>query len=660
MSARKIAISLVLLCVAATAVMAADAAPAAKGRRNVIIFVADGLRPGSVNATDAPTILALQERGVLFANSHSVFPTFTMPNSATIATGHHPGDTGTFSNYVYSGYPIFNSGNFGGTAGTVTPFLEEDQVLADVDDHYEGNYVNEESLLAAARNQGYATAAIGKLGPVALQDVEQLNPVNKRFPVTQTVIIDDRTGQTAGVPLSPDIAAALTAAGLPTTAVTRNQPAGNNITAGTLGANLGQQQYFVDAVTKAVLPTFVQQERPFVLVYWSRDPDGTQHNAGDSLNSLAPGINGPTSRAAVKNADGNLAQILAYINSDPKLAANTDIFVTSDHGFATISKHDVDASGKAFTTSYAAQFTYKDSTGRQEVNPGFLPAGFLAIDLAHALGAKLFDPDTQVKDNTGHNFYIPVDPAIPKQTASVRQRPNLGNGLIGGSGRVLDATDAKVIVAANGGSDLIYVPDRNKQQIQQIVAFLAKQDYVGSIFVEDSYGRIPGTLPFSSINLQGSSKMPKPAIAVSFKVFYLKSGDLQSAVQIADYTLQHGQGMHGGFGRDTTFNTMAAVGPDFKTHFVDGTPAGNVDIAVTLAHILRLKLPTKGKLEGRVLVEALKSGPDDVAFRTEKKVSAPSSAGKSTVLLYQRVGKRIYVDEACYMDSPSTGQNPCR
>ena len=476
----------------------------------------------------------------------------------------------------------------------------------------------------------------------------------------QTVIIDDRTGQASGVPLPAAIAAALTAAGLPTTAVARDQPAGNNTTAGTLNANLGQQQYFADALTKAILPTFVQQGQPFVVVYWSRDPDGTQHNGGDSLNSLTPGINGPTSRAAVKNADSNLAQILAYINSDPKLASNTDIFVTSDHGFATISKHEIDGTGKAFTASYAAQFTYKDSSGRQEVNAGFLPPGFLAIDLAHALGMPLFDPDTQIKDSTGQRLYARVDPTVPQQSATIRQHPNSGNGLIGGSGRILDVTDAKVIVAANGGSDLIYVPDHNKQRVQQIVAFLSKQDYVGAILVENSYGKIPGALPFSSINLIGASKMPRPAIAVSFKTFYLTPGDLQSAVQIADSTLQEGQGMHGSFGRDNTFNTMVAVGPDFKSGFVDPSPVGNADIAVTMAHILGLKLPAKGKLTGRVLNEALKNGADKVQFQTKRIVSEPSAAGKSTILLYQQVGRQLYFDEACYVDPSGTGQNPCR
>ena len=66
---------------------------AAVQRRNVIIFVADGMRHGSVNETDAPTMLMLRQRGVHFVNSHSLFPTFTTANASAIATGHMLGDT---------------------------------------------------------------------------------------------------------------------------------------------------------------------------------------------------------------------------------------------------------------------------------------------------------------------------------------------------------------------------------------------------------------------------------------------------------------------------------------------------------------------------------------------------------------------------------------
>jgi hypothetical protein len=136
--------------------------------------------------------------------------------------------------------------------------------------------------------------------------------------------MDDRTGSASGVPLAADIISALTAAGLSTVATARDQPAGTNLQPGTLKANIGQQQYFVDATTKAILPTFQKRRQPFLLLYWSRDPDGSQHSHGDSPNVLKPGINGPTSRAGIKNADNNLAQILAYIllHDDSSGAAN--------------------------------------------------------------------------------------------------------------------------------------------------------------------------------------------------------------------------------------------------------------------------------------------------------------------------------------------------
>lgn len=93
----------------------AESSPHPKKHRNAIIFIADGLRPGSVNPTDAPTLLSVRNHGVNFINSHALFPTFTTPNGSAIATGHYLGDTGDFSNTIYSGYPIFNTGNFGHT-----------------------------------------------------------------------------------------------------------------------------------------------------------------------------------------------------------------------------------------------------------------------------------------------------------------------------------------------------------------------------------------------------------------------------------------------------------------------------------------------------------------------------------------------------------------
>ena len=647
-----VSVTIAATTVAATSAQHSPAAGTVGPRRNLIIFIADGLRHDSVNATDAPTLLALRQRGVHFVNSHSLFPTLTTPNASAIATGHYLGDTGDFSNAEYVGFPTFNHGDFGKAPGSPTPFLENDPVLGDLGDHAtNGNFLNETSLLALARQHGFNTAAIGKLGPAALQDITQLKPTQGHFTAPATVILDDSTGSAGGVPLTPEVLSALAGAGLGSTPTPREQPTGTALTPGTLVANVGQQKWFADAATKAVLPAFVHSGKPFVLLFWSRDPDGSQHNQGDSLNKLQPGINGPTSRAGVANADANLKQLLDFVAADPSLSASTDVFVTSDHGFATISRHEIDAAGHG-SHSYSTAFVYRGTDGKQEVPTGWLPPGFLAIDLAHALRLPLFDPDAQV-DLGGIAHYEPVDPT-KRQAELSRQHPATGNGLIGGTGAVQDHLDAKVIVSASGGTDLVYVAGHDRVMARKIVDILSGQDYIGALFVDPAFGSIPGTLPLSAIALEGSASMPRPTIVVTFKTFELTPGELSSAVQVSDTTLQEGQGMHGGFGRDSTFNNMAAVGPDFKQGYDDRLPVSNADIAPTLAHVLGLQLPAAGRLRGRVLSEALTGGSDSAApVHAGKLASTPTPSGRATILEYQDYEGRKYFDTACLAAAPT-------
>ena len=625
------------------------------GARNVIIFIADGLRHDSVTAQDAPTLLAARVHGVHFINSHALFPTLTMANAAALATAHGIGDTGIFSNTEYVGFGIFSSGAFGKAAGTPTPFLENDQALADVDDRFPGgNFLNETSLLAVAHAHGFNTAAIGKLGPVAIQDLTRIGTDGSRFLVPQTVVLDDSTGTSSGLPLSAESAAALGAAGLQLAPPARRQPTGSLMAAGTLETNAAQQKWLVDATTRAILPAFVRSGKPFVLVYWSRDPDGTQHNQGDSLNTLTPGINGPTSHAAVADADANLKQILDLLDSNPGLRSRTDVLITSDHGFATISKHEIDAHG-GVASGYSTTFTYRDAHAAPEVAPGWLPPGFLAIDLAHALDLPLFDSDAPLQSG-GVTRYVAVDPSRPASEDS-RQRPTIGSALIPGSA-LQSRGDAKVIVAANGGSDLIYVPGGDRRLVRRIVEFLAQQDYTGALFVHSAFGSIPGALPLASIGLEGTARMPQPSIVVAFKTFLRVPGDLHRGEQVADTTLQEGQGSHGSFGRDNTYNNMAAIGPDFKQGFVDWLPVSNADIARTAAHILGLRLPRKGKLQGRVLAEALAGRPGKSLPPAHTQISAASTGGKATVLQLQLLDGSSYFDAACFVPAGELQHTP--
>ena len=192
-------------------------------------------------------------------------------------------------------------------------------MIRDADEHFGGDYLNEETILKMARAKGFSTAAIGKLGPTLIFDHTDKIGADG----LHSIVVDDATGGKNGVPLSDEMKAALTKAGLPLATPPRgdNGKAGDAKTPGTLVPNTAQQAYFADVATKVVLPMFKARNKPFVLVFWSRDPDGSQHNNGDSLNTVTPGINGPTSLAGIKNADDNLAQLRKALD-DLGLAAD--------------------------------------------------------------------------------------------------------------------------------------------------------------------------------------------------------------------------------------------------------------------------------------------------------------------------------------------------
>jgi len=592
--------SLVLLTIG-TALLSGGTAVAQNATpHNVILFVPDGLRGQIVTPQTAPAMAEIRDKGVNFRNSHSLFPTFTTANASAMATGHYLGDTGDFSNTIYTGYPV------GPADGTVTPFLEVDPVILDADEHFGGDYLNEETVLKMARAKGYSTAAIGKLGPTLIFD-------HTDKPGTEglhSIVIDDSTGGKGGVPLSEEMKTALTKADLPLATPSRgdNGKAGDAKTPGTLVPNTVQQAYFADVASKIVLPMFKQRNKPFVLVFWSRDPDGSQHNTGDSLNTVTPGINGPTSLAGIKNADNNLAQLRKALD-ELGLSASTDIIVSSDHGFSTISKQS--------KTSPSAKIAYDDTP------KDFLPMGFLAIDLAKALDLPLYDPNdknARVADNA---------------------HPKAGNGLLG-----KDPLKPDLVIATNGGSDLIYLPNRDKKLAERTIKALLEQDYISGLFVDDKLGHFPGTLPLSELALKGNAVTPTPSIVINFRSYVEGCNEpTNCSVEVADTVLRQGQGMHGSFGRGDTMNFMAAIGPDFKAGYVDALPASNADVGMTVVQLLGLHASASGGLEGRVLSEALPNGVTPKASEG-KLVSKPAANGLQTIVKYQRVLSQRYFDAA--------------
>jgi arylsulfatase A-like enzyme len=596
---RNLKANLILLAVAAILAVGMATHWGRGQPHNVILFVADGLRSGIVTPQTSPALAAVRSEGVDFQNSHSLFPTVTTANASAIATGHYLGDTGDFGNNLYVGPQALP---FPGSS--LIAQMERDEILNLLDQRYGGNYLGEESLLSVARSYGFSTAAIGKLGPTSIQDITQRAG-------ERTIVIDDSTGLPApeGIPLAADVKAAIKAAGLATRAPDRglNGDSGAFNMPGVHVANVEQQDWFAKIATDVVLPRFKKAGRPFVMVFWSRDPDGTQHYQGDSLNTLTPGINGPTTMAALKNVSDDLQRLRDALKA-LGLDKTTDIVVTADHGFSTISKQSA--------TSPSTRIAFRD------VPKGFLPPGFLGIDLGLALKLPIWQ-DTGLPVELSDGFH-----------------PSKGNTLIGA-----DPAHPEIVVANGGGSDTLYLTGHDpKAMARRLMPILLAQDYTGGVFVNDDLGAIPGTLPMSLLNLMGSARLPRPSMIVEFAS---RAGDCARPdtcqILVADSELQQGQGNHGSLGRGDTHNFMAAVGPDFKRGFVDPAPVSNADLAPTLAKILRLRMPSVGKLTGRVIGESLKGGAAVVGV--SKVARGPvAPGGLQTVLDYQQVGDTRYFD----------------
>ena len=565
--------------------LAAAPALAQDKPHNIIIFVADGLRYGSVTKENMPNMFRLKTEGVDFTNSHSLFPTVTTVNASAIATGHYIGDTGNFGNAIWTGTPMLTAN------GAPTAGFENDAVLAEMNQKFGGNYLNEDSLIARARGQGFNTAIVGKVGPTRIQDSTAAPDSS------QTLILDENAGHEGGFGLpawfTREMKANFMAAESPRTSL----------------PDYEQEVWQMKGVTRIVLPHFADSGKPFAMLFWSRDPDITQHNATDSVGEYQPGINGITALAATRHADSQLGALLKALK-EQGLDKTTDVFVTADHGFLTVAH--------ASTTSPSAHMD-------PNVPLAELAPGFLAVDVASALRLRLFDP--------------------MKNFASV----DYGGGarLMGGTGMIGDPNDPQAVVVSNGGADLIYLPKDNAKALAgDIVQFLTTQDYISGIFVNDRLGKFPGALPMSALNLIGSARTPQPSITVSFRSFSQPCEDterpLQCTVGINDTGLKTGQGSHGSLSRAETRNFMAAIGPDFKAGYADKAPISNADIAPTLARAAGITLAPKGRLRGRVIGEALVGGAEPQVSR--RTLASDPAGDVRTLLNVQQVGDAVYFD----------------
>lgn len=568
------------------------AAPAAHHR--VIVFVWDGMRPDAISAEDTPNLLALSQRGVFFTDNHSTYPTFTMANASSFATGSFLGPIGFYGNsfWVPGGEGLNARGK---AADFQNPIYTEDYaVLRDLDRLEQGELLQVPTLLATAHRAGLTTAVIGKSGPAFLQDYKLPDQGGDNVLLDENTVLPLRFAkelQRAGYPLPANIVhtylpsqlqlaednGAPTAPGKLATlrdGVTSDATAGGETTPGP--ANAWMMQVYLDEV----LP----KHRPDISVVWLRNPDTTQHQYG--VGSLE-------FHRALQAQDVLLGRLQAKLR-ELGMADDTDLVVVSDHGHSNVA-------GPA--ELFPLRTINDGRVGGLDPAWGYSVSGSvrMADDLTRA-GFHAYDGQGCI--------YAPVMSGIRADGTRLHPTRYDDDGSVCGkpgpyttpSYKVPDELPADaVVIAPNDGTDYYYLPSHDPALVRRLVRFLQSRAVVNTVFVAHRYGALPGTLPAEAVHLGNAKRGPDVIISYAWDAHAVVQGFRGTEVGTASTE----RGQHGSFSPIDVHNTLVASGPDFRQAMRDPLPSGNVDVAPTLAAVLGLALPTA---QGRVLHEAL-SGP---------------------------------------------------
>jgi arylsulfatase A-like enzyme len=210
-----------------------------------------------------------------------------------------------------------------------------------------------------------------------------------------------------------------------------------------------------------------------------------------------------------------------------------------------------------------------------------------------------------------------------------------------------------VIVASSGQTVALHVSNRDTARIGAVTQWLQKQSWTGVVFTARGKGAahegtIPGTFALEYVHLGGNERSPDIVFT-----FPWSSNLNRHGVPGTDYVMitagpsgprETPGGNHGGMSPWAIRNTMLASGPDFKRGARVRTPTSNADVTPTILYLLGH--PKAGAFDGRVLLEALASGPDPehVAIET-RTLRVSSGAYRAALQVTETDGKR-YLDKS--------------
>ncbi|WP_186646644.1 alkaline phosphatase family protein [Fluviispira vulneris] len=628
-------------------------------KNKIILYVWDGLRPDVLTDPKAkdliPNLIQLAKNGVEFKNNHSSYPTFTMLNAQVFATGSNAGKSGFYGNTLYYPWRALNKNikeqarDANGTDITssfLEPFFTQDyKILQSIDQpQVDEPLIQVTTLMQEAQKNGLVTAVVGKSGSAFIQDykaqgyildekhawplefAKELQEKNISLPKYTAnaynpgqLILSENNGD----PIKKDKVYYLGDVSEGTDPIKGNKSPYN-----------AQNEYMSNIFINNIIP----DKSPDLSVLWLRNPDSTEHAYGPGSSAYYDAL------SANDKILGKLVTKLKELNLDKK----TNIIIVSDHSHSNILATKRDDENGFPQLMYDLHQLVSDENGNHKIGPatqsekvhskknnekllitngisvsgtirtadlitkaklktkdGYLIAAYDGGDCSfnaglsgirksdgqiHTSSLGYNKPDAICKDKSGKNLAF-TSPAYPVPS-------DLSNS---------DKVE-KIVIAPNGGTDYIYLPNHNPEVLKELTRFFQRRQEYSAIFVDDLRYKLGshfpnGALPLSYVKLANTSGR-NPDIIVSLTS---NSNVIVNGLKGTEYDSTDGdwqRGNHGSFGKIDIHNTLLAFGPDFKEKTSIDLPTGNVDVAPTIATLLGLKL---GQTDGRPLLEALKN-----------------------------------------------------
>jgi arylsulfatase A-like enzyme len=198
--------------------------------------------------------------------------------------------------------------------------------------------------------------------------------------------------------------------------------------------------------------------------------------------------------------------------------------------------------------------------------------------------------------------------------------------------------DGQIVLASNGGSLYVSVPSGDRALLEQVVAALAAWKHGGVVLTKAVDGApLPGTLSLEVVGIAGDLA-PDIVCALDWDDAINQYGlEGRSAGLDTDVVASHG-----GISNWEINNTFVLAGPGVKEGLSHQLPAGNIDLAPTLAELLGVG--ALAEADGRVLTEVLEGGPHPREVKVSRETLNAELGSKRQGIQISTIGTTRYLD----------------